>query len=169
MNNKRFVIIIFFVFALFFTAYGVQALETPSHTIIHVSDEISITISYVTNEFLTQYETFIEFSRHGGDPRRRGIAFVSNILVRNFRYIRICGAEILFIVKEDLFLLSELLPETPLLVDWRAIGSMRYGGFALEDESGVTRYFAFNYAASGYTAFRFREFEGGLTLDYDVP
>jgi len=169
MNNKKFVITIFSVFTLFFTAYRGQALETSNYTIIHVSDEISITISYVTDEFLAQYETFIEFSQHGGDPRRRGIAFVSNVLVKNFRYIRINGAEIMFIIEEDLFFLDELLPETPLLVDWIAMGSMAYGGFALEDENSVTRYFAFNYDAAGYTAFRFREFEGGLTLDYYAP
>lgn len=128
-------------------------------TTIQATDKIQITIAYITDELLNQYETFIEFSQHGGDPRGGGIAFVANVPVQNFRYIRISGAEIEFVVEYDIFLLETLLPEIPLMVDWRASGSMAYGGFAFDDENGATRYFAFNYAAMGDTAFRFREFE----------
>jgi hypothetical protein len=133
-------------------------LEPPSYTIICVSDEISITIAYVTEELLAQYSEFIEFSHRGRNPRTDGVAFISNVTVSNFRYISINGAEIQFIVEEDLFVLDELLPNTPLLVDWVALGSGAYGGFAFDDENGVTRYFGFNYDAAGDTAFRFKEF-----------
>jgi len=140
---------------------GLQASPEPTkylQTIIQATDKIQITIAYITDELLNQYETFVEFSQHGDDPRGGGIAFASNVPVQNFRYIRINGAEIEFVVEYDIFSLETLLPETPFMVDWRALGSMVYGGFAFDDENGVTRYFAFNYAAMGDTAFRFREF-----------
>jgi len=93
-----------------------------------------------------------------------GIAFIPNVPVLNFRYIKINGAEVMFTVEEDLLALDVLLPESPLLVDWVATGSMAYGGFAFDDENGTTRYFAFNYDAKGFTAFRWMEFDGGISV-----
>jgi len=139
------------------------------YTTISVSDEIQLTIAYVTDGLLARHNNFIEFSYRGRSPHEGGIAFIPNVPVRNFRYIRINGAEIQFIVEEDLFLLDELRPEKPLLVDWFAMGSGAYGGFAFDDESGTTRYFGFNYCAAGFTAFRWKEFDGGLSLDGFAP
>jgi len=82
--------------------------------------------------------------------------------------LRINGAEIQFIVEEDLFMLDKLLPNVPLLVNWAASGSGAYGGFAFDDEFGTTRYFGFNYCAIGYTAFRFKEFMGN-DLAFEIP
>ena len=135
------------------------------YTTIYVSDEIQITLAHVTDELLARYNDFEAFSYRGRNPREGGIAFIPNISVRNFRYIRINGAEIRFIVEEDLFVLDELHPKKPLLVDWAAMGSGAYGGFAFDDENGTTRYFGFNYCAAGFTAFRWMEFDGGLSLD----
>jgi len=146
--------------------------EPPNYTTVHASSEISITIAHVTDELLAQYSDFIEFSYRGRNPQTDGIAFISNVAVRNFRYIRINGAEIEFIVEEDLFILDELSPNVPFLVDWAAMGSMAYGGFAFDDEDGVTRYFGFNYDARGYTAFRIREFMTNSTtmrIHEDMP
>jgi len=134
------------------------------YTTIQATDVIQITISHVLDELLSQFDNFVEFSQHGGSPREHGIAFITNVSVNNFRYIRINGAEIMFIVEADLFALDNLQPNTPLLVDWFAMGSMAYGGFAFDDENGVTRYFGFNYCAAGFTAFRWMEFDGDLTL-----
>jgi len=135
-----------------------------SYTTIQATDEIQITIAYVTDELLARYDSVVEFSYRGRNPRTAGIAFIPNISVRNFRYIRINGTEteIVFIVEEDLFVLDKLLPETPFLADWAAVGSRAYGGFAFDDENGIKRYFGFNYCAAGLTAFRYMEFDGGL-------
>jgi len=141
--------------------------ELPDYTAIHISDEITITIAYATDDFFAMHENYIEFSARGGDPRG-GIAFMSNVPVRNFRYIQISGAEIRFIVEKDLFALDELFPETPLIVDWRAMGSGAYGGFAFDDENGTTRYVGFNYCAVGDNAFRWIEFDGGLSLEPEI-
>jgi len=132
-----------------------------NHTIIQATDEIQITISHVTDELLVQYGSFILFSHNGGTDE---IAFIPNIPVKNFRYIKINGEEIMFIVEEDLVALDILLPSTPLVVDWTATGSMAYGGFAFDDENGTTRYFAFNYDAEGLTAFRWMEFDGRFSV-----
>jgi len=133
--------------------------EWQDYTTIQATNEIQITIAYVTDELLTQFNDFIEFSHTGiRNPREMGIAFISNVPIQNFRYIKINGAEIQFIVEGDLFVLDELRPDMPLLVDWAAMGSGAYGGFAFDDEFGVTRYFGFNYCAAGFTAFRYVEF-----------
>lgn len=141
----------------------------PGDTTIRVSDEISIMIYRLENEqkynFLAKYETFFEFAEYGGG----GIAIVANYPLRNFRYLRISGAEIAFIVKSDLFSLDELPPETPLFVDWGARGSGAYSGFSFDDEHGAVRYFAFNYCAAGFSAFRYMEFDGGLSLEDVQP
>ena len=116
----------------------------PNYTTIQATDEIQITIAYVTDELLSQYESFDMFYLYVDSQADDGIAFIPNVPVLNFRYIKINGAEVMFIVEEDLLALDVLLPETPLLVDWTATGSMAYGGFAFEDENGLIRYFAFN-------------------------
>ena len=89
---------------------------------------------------------------------------MTNIPVANFRYIEINGAEIEFIVEEDLFVIDELVPFQPFVVHWMARGSMPHRGFAFDDENGISRYFMFHYDARGYTAFRFGEFYGDLTI-----
>ena len=148
--------------------------EPSNYTTIQASDEIQITIAHITDELLKQYDSFIAFSQWGrnlqkaSDDLQRGIAFISNVPIRNFRYLSINSAEIQFIVEEDLFVLDKLLPNVPLLVDWAAMGSGAYGGFAFDDEFGTTRYFGFNYCAKGYTAFRFKEFMGD-NLAFEMP
>jgi len=135
-----------------------------SRTTLYVSDAIELTISHITDEFLAMFNDYTVYSRWGGDPLecngfgQRGIGFSTNVPVSNFRFLGISGAEIRFIVEEELFALDELHPNTPLLVDWAARGSGAYDGFSFDDEFGVTRYFGFNYCAVGGTAFRFLEF-----------
>ena len=109
-------------------------------TIIPVSAGISITLTLVSDE---------------------QISFTSSAPVRNFRFLRVDGSYLEFIVEEDLLVLDELPADTPLFVDWQPTGSMAYAGFALEDEDGITRYFAFNDCLAGDSAFRWREFFGG--------
>jgi len=142
----------------------------PDSTTIHVSDEISITIYLLESEqkhdFLARYETFFELGEYSS--AWGGIAIVANYPLRNFRYLRISGAEIEFIVERNLFSLDELPYETPLFVDWVARGSGAYSGFAFDDEHGTVRHFAFNYCAAGFSAFRYREFDGRLSLE-DTP
>ncbi|MCL2570782.1 MAG: copper amine oxidase N-terminal domain-containing protein [Defluviitaleaceae bacterium] len=138
----------------------------PNHTTIQATDEVQITIAYVTDELLSHFESFVMFYPDVDSQTGDGVAFIPSVPVLNFRYIKINGAEVMFIVEEDLLVLDILLPETPLLVDWVATGSMAYGGFAFDDENGTTRYFAFNYDAEGLTAFRWMEFDGSLSL-YD--
>jgi len=121
------------------------------------TDEIQITISHNPDSLFPHLRPFIEFEDDFANQR---IAFMTNIPVANFRYIEINGAEIEFIVEEDLFVIDELAPNTPFVVHWMARGSMPHRGFAFDDENGNSRYFMFHYDARGYTAFSFGEFDG---------
>jgi len=87
----------------------------PDYTTFQASDKIQITIAHITGELLAEFDNFVEISQYGRNPRDGGIAFIPNVPVNNFRYIRISAAEIFAIVEEELFLLDTLLPETPLL------------------------------------------------------
>ena len=119
------------------------------------TDEIQITISHNPDTLFPHLKPFIEFEDRETDQR---IAFMANIPVANFRYIEINGAEVLYIVEEDLFVIDELGAYTPFVVNWMALGSMANRGIAFDDENGITRYFVFHYDARGYLAFFFAEF-----------
>ena len=134
--------------------------ETEVST-FQATDEIQISITAVTDEFLSKYESYVEFAEY--DMPFPGIAFIPNVPVRNFRFIEINGATIEFIVERDIYTLDKLLPEKPFVVSWQARGSSPHRGISFTDENNVTRYFVFHYDARGYSPFRFAEFVGGLT------
>jgi len=90
------------------------AVDNLNHTTIQATNEIQITIAYVTDELLSHFESFVMFYPDVDSQTDDGIAFIPNIPVLNFRYIKINGAEVMFIVEEDLL----------------ATGSIAYGGFA---------------------------------------
>ena len=108
-------------------------------TTIPINHQLDITIAHTT-------------------PALGEVAFIPSATVYNFRYLRICGAEIQFVVKEELFAVDTLSPHNPLRVNWFAAGSGAYGGFAFDDQYGTTWHIGFNYCAIGETAFRWRVF-----------
>ena len=125
------------------------------------TDEIQISIAFVTDALLSEFET-IHVGYGDESPQR--IAFISNIPVNNFRFIEINGAEIEYIVERDIYILDTLLPKAPLVVQWMARGSSPHRGISFNDENNVPRYFVFHYDARGDCWFRFAEFVGDLTL-----
>ena len=121
-----------------------------------ISEGITLSIIYVTRDFLTEFESYSKFIDTGSFE----IAFITSIPLRDFRLIKIDGAEIEFVVVEELYFLDELLPDTPFVTTWNARGSMPHRGISFVDENDAVRYFAFHYCArGGYDYFRIQEFE----------
>ena len=139
----------------------VEDIAEQSISTFQVSYEIQLSIVFVTDEFLCSYESFSKFDEEHSDEFSQRIAFMVNVPVSNFRFIEIDGAEIEFIVRDELHVLDELLPEKPFVATWHARGSMPHRGISFADENNVTRYFAFHYDARGYPYdyFRLQEFE----------
>jgi|GEM_PF-3315036 len=143
-----------------------QSHEAMFTSTFQATDEVEISIVMITDAFFDDYESYVEFCEDYAIQQR--IAFVPNIILHDFRFIEINGAEIEFIVERDLFVLDTLHPEQPLVMTWMARGSAPHRGIAFTDENGLNRYFMFHYDARGVCAFRFAEFTGDLTLEcYD--
>jgi len=140
--------------------FGYLELYEQSST-FQATDEIKISIAFVTDAFISEFDSVIKFDCGYTDEQR--IAFIPNMPVNNFRFIEINGADIEYIVERDIYTLDTLLSEEPLVVAWMPRGSSPHRGIAFEDENDETRYFVFHYDARGYDWFRFAEFVGGLT------
>jgi len=126
-----------------------------SFSTFQISHEITLNITYVTEDFLDEFESFSKFIDTGSFE----IAFITNTPFRDFRLIAVDGAEIEFVVCDELYFLDELSPDTPFVTTWNARGSMPHRGISFVDENDVVRYFAFHYDARGdYNYFRIQEF-----------
>ena len=108
---------------------------------------------------LSELEHYHEFVESEEIPQR--IVFKSDAPVETFRFLELEMTEdgTGFVVEDILYQLDVLTPETPFVVTWWPLSTVRiHRGISFEDETGVTRYFAFH--TSGYDgALFFIEFE----------
>lgn len=107
---------------------------------------------------VANYHEFIE-----SDEIPQRIIFKTDTPVRNFRYLALeqdwegSGGE--FIVEYVVYEMDALTPDTPFVVSWWALSTVRvHRGISFVDENDVVRYFAFH--QSGYDgSLFFIEFE----------
>ncbi|MCL2378033.1 MAG: hypothetical protein FWC77_02800 [Defluviitaleaceae bacterium] len=162
-------------------------IHLPPVVTVQATDEIHVSAGLLTgqrfrDEFMGGYDSHVFFSDYDGfgdindvleyinstHTSTQLVSFTVNAPVRNFRYLRTNGAEIVYEISDVLHTQDILLPDTPFITTWWAAGPFSQFGISFEDERGVTRYFALNWDLRGYHMFAFYEFEATAPTEKDV-
>ena len=105
---------------------------------------VLVNVDYATDELLSEYDSFDEFTEFEDEGYQK-IIFITNIVVKDFRFIEVGYKEentnIVFFENKVSYSLDELSPEKPLVVTWMEQGSIPHRGISFIDENNTTRYF----------------------------
>lgn len=142
MKPAKLLLFLLLSLAMLFAACGNSPTPDP---LPPEADKVLVSVDYVTDELLNQYDSFLEFVEFE-DENYQKIVFTTNVPAKDFKFIEIDFSEedgdIVFFEKEVLYSLDELTAEKPFLVDWIPWGAIPHRGISFVDEKGDTRYFS---------------------------
>lgn len=129
------------------------------------SVEAIITVDYASDELHANTNSYDEVIIDLSEAQTRIVFTVSNT-VKDFKYLEVLLTDCVddtcyFDIVEELYSMSELRPERPLVIGMEFIGSIPNRGISFVDETGIRRYFSINQSGKDGSVFLL-EFEPTL-------
>lgn len=132
--------------------------------ITHPVDAI-VTVDYASDDLLANTNSYDKVIIDLSEAQTK-IVFTTDNTVKDFKYLEVLLTDCVddtcyFDIVEELYSMSELRPERPLVIGMEFIGSIPNRGISFIDETGIRRYFSINQSGKDGSVFLL-EFEPTL-------